>query len=223
MIRTRMIWVLAMVLVLFSCKGKKEQNQQAEVVAAGETLSEEQMIYIQTLTSLDCEIYTRITEVLLKSPDAQKDSVIRRLRTKRIELLGGVTTVFPDSMAMARFRDELDRIHNSEDFCPALKSMQKDSLGAAASSKELNINEDARKLAVLNCRILAADTDLKNRAGNKRASEALKKLRAEKRMLMSALVAAYGPEILNDKSFRASVNAVQDSDCNYSERVSVNR
>ncbi|HRZ43105.1 MAG TPA: hypothetical protein P5228_10435 [Bacteroidales bacterium] len=213
------IWFLAAIIVLVSCKGKKGEIQEVAGDQPSNGFSTEQAALIDELSVLECEIYTKISAALVNPPDSEADSAIRKLRTRRIESLARVASLFPDSASKAAFTAEMDRRKSADDYCPGMKELQRDSTKGKTAA-ELNIRGDAKLLAVLNCRILKADTDLKSNPANRKAAEALKKIRLEKKTLMAKLVSIYGPEILKDKSFRALVKDAQDSTCNFTEKVS---
>lgn len=205
--------------LLISCKSKPETDEASPSTDGKTAFTTEQTTFMAELSSLDCEIYVMITEALMEEPSSQKDSLIRELRSRRMEMMKKVSTLFPDSLSQASFSEELDRLGQADDYCQGLKQTPAGQSAGKDVSQELNIRKDAEQLAELNCRILAATNALKDKPDDTRAGSALERLKGQKKAFLASLVKLYGPEILKDKSFRRLVQSAQDSGCDFTKKV----
>jgi hypothetical protein len=212
------LWI-AMLLMFFACGNNPgEQEGSAETVAGmvGDTgFAPEVMTYIQTITDLDCKIYTVISNAALENESGKYVDEIRVLRKEKQAVIDKILAINSDSTFVGAVREAVHKLGISDQFCPELNAPENGKASNGIPAESRNIREDAGKLAELNCRIMTAYKQVESNPANDQDKKALQSLLNQKHQFFMQLVQRYGKVIIKDEFFRKMLMEAQNEQCDY--------
>lgn len=219
------LFLIFMVYGLISCGGQSTDDQESpdqDVADTAFIITPEVMKYIQEISDIDCRLFTLYTEAMGKKAYDKHQEQIIELRDEKRRITSEIIRLNPDSSHLAAVHQEIKRLSEQEEYCPALKDIQVKDNPASQSgvpSKTLHIREDAEKLADMNCKIMYAYKKLDPDKSKKEQDPQIKKLLTEKRSFLNELMVMYGHEVITGEMFRMMVLDVQEEKCNYAAEI----
>lgn len=213
-------WLLiALFMMLVACgnnAGKQKETAGNVAGMVGDTgFTTEVTAFIQTISDLDCKIYTIISNVDGAEGGAKFVDEIRALRKEKQAVLDKILAINSDSAFVGAVRDAVRALETSDQFCPELSTPENGNSNQRVPVESRNIREDAGKLAELNCRIITAYKQVESNPANEDHKKALQSLLNQKRQFFSQLIERYGKVIVKDEFFRKMLMEAQNEKCDY--------
>lgn len=215
--------LVALLTVLFACgsnSGKQEESANIMAGMLGDTVfTPEIQTYIQTLSDLDCKMYTLIVESTTVDDAVDGREEFNKLRQQKKEIIEKIRAINADSTFMNAVRLSLHNLNIDDQHCRQAESSVVADQSVSATLESLNIREDAGKLAELNCKIMDAHKRVDANPGKSEMDAALRALVREKRSMLQKLMKLYGNEIMHDAFFQKMVWESQNKTCNFTNEL----